>query len=774
MDNNNYTPSEIPNRREYLQLNNLFLSVFHSMPLSVNILNSKQEIVMCNEPAYKIFGCKTEDEYFAKFKDLSPLYQPDGILSAEKFVQLSEDTYRDGRTVFDWTHCDVHGNLIPFNIILVTLDIIDEYDGNLLVGYLEDMRPSLLQREMESQLNKKTKALLDAAPLCHNIWTRDFKITMCNKQAYQMFDLESEEQYLNEFYNLSPEYQPNGRKSTELVQEFIQKAFDTGYCKFKWLHLNLKGDEIPTEVTLVKIDAKDSGDGDLVAAYARDLRDSLAGNASYSDDQEDTYFFNHITDRALFHSISQLSDELFFSFDIRTSFIQYFGKMSNLLGIENNQDLFPDIVVNEKMVYEEDIPFLLKMIENIRNGICAPFDIRFKGVKGNYHYFRFIYQVIFSGENEPIFAVGKAIDIQEQKELELKAKTDLLTSCFNKITTEMEISNIFESSKENQEHLLFIIDIDDFKNVNDNLGHHFGDLVLIEVANKLKVNFRNQDIVGRIGGDEFIVLAKDISDMNIAIKKAEDISNSFYNTYSNENKEYKISASIGIARYPSDGKTYNDLYKAADKALYESKRSGKNCYTFYSDKLLDGTMNNLTAYENASRNANKYFDADLIAIVFDLLYSSNNIRTSINSVLQHLGERLSVDRCYLFESFDNGNIYDNTYEWCNPGINPEIDNLKGLSKEILADFFSDASSDGILYSNDLNVLTAEGAYKLMADQDIKSFLHAQTINNGFVKEFLGVDDCTNPRIWRENEINSISYVRKIVSIFLLIENSNLN
>lgn len=183
-------------------------------------------------------------------------------------------------------------------------------------------------------------------------------------------------------------------------------------------------------------------------------------------------------------------------------------------------------------------------------------------------------------------------------------------------------------------------------------------------------------------------------------------------------------------------------------------------------------MKNIAPYKNASRAANIYFDADLASTLFDILYTSTDIQSSLNLALKILGEKLHVDRCYIFETFDDGETYDNTYEWCKAGISVEINNLQGIPKETLADFFTGATKDGIIYSNDLTILKGDGAYDIMAAQGIKSFLHSQTTSHGFAKEFIGIDDCQTPRIWREKEINSLLYARKIISVFLLIENSN--
>ena len=633
----------------------LLLSAFRHMSTAVIIVNSKLEIILSNEGAHKLFGCTSENEFAQKFRGLSPLYQPDGTLSAEGFVQHAADAYRDGRTVTDWIHCDVNQVPLPCIVTLVKSEITDEYGKCLMIGYV-DKRVELLPIGVEPSGDAKGSVAMDDTILPCDIWLEEFK--------------------------------------------------------------------------------------------------GVSG----------------ISDKSLFNIISQLSDDLFFVFDIEKSMIQYFGKMCHIMNVPEGKTLFPQAVIETNYVWSEDVPKLLKMVKNMEKGIYVPMDIRFRAVGGVYHYYRYVYQIMFDHDNKPIFAAGKVADIQEQRDLKIQATTDLLTMCYNKVTTETKITSIFSVSENEEEHALLIVDIDNFKEVNDNLGHYFGDLVLTEVASNLKSHFRKEDVVGRIGGDEFIVLLKNSSDMDIVGNKAQDIISSFFKTYAGENAEYTISASVGIARFPLDGNTYTQLYKSADKALYESKKKGKNCYTFYSESLFDGTMNNTTPYANANRTANIYFDAELASTLFDMLYASKNRKTDINTALGMLGKQLSVDRCYIFESFDNGDTYDNTYEWCGDGLSAEIENLQGLTKEVLAAFFIDANKHGIVYSNDLTILADEDAFNIMADLNIKSFLHSQTKANGFVKEFMGVDDCRKSRIWSEKEINTILYIRKIISVFLLIEN----
>lgn len=128
---------------------------------------------------------------------------------------------------------------------------------------------------------------------------------------------------------------------------------------------------------------------------------------------------------------------------------------------------------------------------------------------------------------------------------------------------------------ENKYHAFLILDVDCFKQINDIYGHAVGDIVLQKFGKLLKGTFREGDILGRIGGDEFGVIMKNIQTKDIAMKKAEELLAKTQAYKIDELKGNNISISIGISTAPQDGDCYMDLYKRADQALYQAKRSGK-------------------------------------------------------------------------------------------------------------------------------------------------------------------------------------------------------
>lgn len=168
---------------------------------------------------------------------------------------------------------------------------------------------------------------------------------------------------------------------------------------------------------------------------------------------------------------------------------------------------------------------------------------------------------------------------QNEDKLRLEAEKDPLTQLYNKMTTKSLIEECLENNSSSQ-HALIIIDIDNFKTINDTRGHAMGDQILLAFAAELNKNFRETDILGRAGGDEFIVLIKNVQSIAMVCDKLQHLTASFKKYGIDHGFPGRLSTSIGVAVFNKDGRTYEELFKKADAALYEAKRNGKDQYKF--------------------------------------------------------------------------------------------------------------------------------------------------------------------------------------------------
>ncbi len=190
---------------------------------------------------------------------------------------------------------------------------------------------------------------------------------------------------------------------------------------------------------------------------------------------------------------------------------------------------------------------------------------------------------IFVGLIIVIYIINRVNFTKENMELQNKAETDLLTDLLNKISTENKIKEYLSGEGKDKTCMMCVLDIDNFKKINDTMGHAFGDEVLATLGKRIRTEFRVTDIIGRTGGDEFIIFLKDLKDDSIIEREAGRVAGFFKDFTVGTYTRYSPTASIGAAIYPRDGVDYESMYKAADTALYKAKKRGKNQLAFFSE-----------------------------------------------------------------------------------------------------------------------------------------------------------------------------------------------
>ena len=177
---------------------------------------------------------------------------------------------------------------------------------------------------------------------------------------------------------------------------------------------------------------------------------------------------------------------------------------------------------------------------------------------------------------------GKYEELNKNKEnMKKLAYTDYLTELPNRAAFTEMLDNIMLTLRSEETIAILDIDIDNFKNINDTLGHSYGDELLIDVTYRLKQVMDENDYLARIGGDEFIVLTQNLTDNLIFEEKIKKIKNVFSYPFVLSTKEYFVTVSIGVAFAPKDGKTSMALIKNVDSAMYVAKENGKNTHAYF-------------------------------------------------------------------------------------------------------------------------------------------------------------------------------------------------
>jgi diguanylate cyclase (GGDEF)-like protein len=218
---------------------------------------------------------------------------------------------------------------------------------------------------------------------------------------------------------------------------------------------------------------------------------------------------------------------------------------------------------------------------------------------GEEHFIELTTTPLYNQDNEPYAVVEMGHNItehlrtqrilEEQKnELDYQAHYDALTSLPNRVLFLDRLEHAMQIAKrDNSKVALIFVDIDNFKEINDSIGHHAGDHILKECAKRLQGILREVDTVSRFGGDEFTIILERISTEDELVNIVQNLLRKLREPYFYEHKKLYSGASIGISIYPENGMTHQELLKNADAAMYKAKESGRNTYSFYTKSMTE-------------------------------------------------------------------------------------------------------------------------------------------------------------------------------------------
>lgn len=244
----------------------------------------------------------------------------------------------------------------------------------------------------------------------------------------------------------------------------------------------------------------------------------------------------------------------------------------------------PDEVIGQPMlnlVYPEDRDHTLRTVDTIMTGELMPrFENRWMHKDGRV--IHVMWSARWSEEHQVRIAVARDITDRKQMEERLQhmAGHDPLTDLPNRALLLDRLQTALAHARRDQTHLsLLFIDIDNFKHINDTFGHVMGDILLQKIAGRLRDCVRESDTVGRMGGDEFLVLLNNIDTVDDARIIAAKICAALDQPFVIGDNQLRITPSIGIAHYPQHGDDESLLIQHADEAMYRSKSAGGNGYT---------------------------------------------------------------------------------------------------------------------------------------------------------------------------------------------------
>lgn len=352
----------------------------------------------------------------------------------------------------------------------------------------------------------------------------------------------------------------------------------------------------------------------------------------------------------------------------------------------------------------------------------------------------------------------------------LTGRKDSLTNLLNRSACEQNIKDYLAGPGRSGNHAVMIIDVDHFRNINTQLGHLFGDAILIHFAAKLQKLTGPDNLSARIGGDEFLIFIKNCSDYQIH-HMAADICQILLNILPAQQRSYSISGSIGISRYPQDADSYAALFQKADTALYHAKLSGHSCYKFFHQippsQAAPGLLNH---YQDAEPHVErKYANVLLVTNIIELLFASRDFDSTLHLILSMLGNYYRVNSACLVENRIDENYCGITYLWLEDDSDTRMDNLKVMSEDIFFRHRDLYDEDGLFCCYDLSSMDTvdKGLKERLHNSGLASSLQCAVTDNDVFYGFITLNVFDTQRVWSDEDINSFLLISKSLGAYLV-------
>ena len=283
-------------------------------------------------------------------------------------------------------------------------------------------------------------------------------------------------------------------------------------------------------------------------------------------------------DKLRYSALAEFKDTLIFEYDCQKDSLEFTSNALDTLDLEDVRlEEVTDLKHDFPVFHPDDLETVRRVLweaETLVQDQVAHDRIRMKRKNGEYSWYRSQYKAVFDGDGKVIRLIGTLTDISAQinQEIELRkqAQQDPLTGVYNRAGVKLINARLEQISR----GVLFMLDMDDFKRINDSFGHAVGDKVLMAIGGVLRDTFRTDDIVARIGGDEFIAFMSGSDSRATAEQKGHELLERVRDLQV-EGVEGPITVSVGAATAPAMGRTYEALSLAADEAMYHIKHNGK-------------------------------------------------------------------------------------------------------------------------------------------------------------------------------------------------------
>jgi diguanylate cyclase (GGDEF)-like protein len=342
------------------------------------------------------------------------------------------------------------------------------------------------------------------------------------------------------------------------------------------------------------------------------------------------------------------------------------------------------------------------------------------------------------------------------EEKDLTHSFDPLTKVLNRETMIAYVNNLINNNKP---FSFFLVDVDNFKNVNDNYGHLVGDTVLVHTAAYICDKVGDKGVVGRYGGDEFMIVFEGIVEYKEVWNAGHNINCDIGSLKFDGVAGLHITITMGVSRFPVNAKTYVDILKLADKALYRGKTKGRNCFIIY----LEEKHKNLTIRKDKGNN---YSSMYLCSRVFAYLTATDDLQKNIS---------------YLFKRVVGYYMFDHIGIESKNKLNFETIHSLARTKQfehIPYDVILRATNNqGLVNIGKIDTLdeTVYGSFiSALKKQNVSSAVYCKIAAFGKDYGFIRVDMTSNVRMWQSGEMDIIVIAANTLGLMLHYQNKTLD
>jgi len=469
--------------------------------------------------------------------------------------------------------------------------------------------------------------------------------------------------------------------------------------------------------------------------------------------------------------ISSLFNDWVYEYDVREQKVKTISGNSENYSVTKDMGMLQHYLLLDDLHPEDRAAFIEGCRAVYSSGTPGYMEARIM-LNGGYRWISLTTKVLRNRAGELISVIGKIsdIDVKKKEELRLQAQAmqDSMTGLLNRAAFQEQSEKLLELARKEREKIpaLLIVDIDNFKQINDRYGHLYGDTVIVSMADALRNVFGEDAAVGRFGGDEFTVFLlhadeEELEDKILRLRAAYD------KEIVEAEDGHRITCSVGAARYGTDGVTVQELLKSADSALYYIKENGRDGYAICTEqiknKFAEGSEKVLS---EEPKDEDHHISAEITEFALELLEGSKDLKSAMNMLLMRIGKRFRLAAVSVRE-YNDKELPELSYLWKGTRVLPNKETKLSLDecRKIREEF----QKNQMLEVSDVENLDKESTlYRVYSKKGIRAIYQCPFFSEGRIFGYIAyVDD--KVRDWTEEEKQSLSLISRIICNYLARE-----